>query len=225
MQKKMSLTLESLMKQEWIVDSMSVRPLEVPFKLVAGDFLNFAKEDFKEDNLHGDVNAVTNIKRCIENRLDIVLFLFGYHEIAEKEKWSFPKKLRLLEKLGIKAPPILHKKINLKRVMVEHRYEYPPKHQDISDLIDISELFLKATDNFIKRTVSSLDCVIEKKELIQVYLGMELEIGKGKIKVTIHGPDKKMRRRGYGDLEKKLSLGIDDSNYCGWIRLYNELAY
>ena len=212
-----------MMKQELVMDHVGSHALKVPFKLVANDFLNFAKEDARENCLHGDVNAITNIKRCIENRLDSLLFLFGYYETAEKEKWAFPKKLSILEKLGIKAPRILHRKINLKRVLVEHRYEKPPEHVDIFDLIDISELFLEATDNFIRNSVFELAYFVKKDGITQAYLSIEFEAGKGKLKVEVFGGSDEPGH--FGSLEEKFSLGIGDFDYPEWIRLYNKLGY
>lgn len=206
------------------MDFKNLDTFKTPFKLGAEDFLIFSKRDIKEKSLHGDVNAITNIKRCIENRLDSLLFLFGYSEVASKEKWSFPKKLSILEELGIRTPQILHKKINLKRVMLEHEYEKPPEHGDIVDFIDVSELFLLATNIFLKDAVTALGCKItDEKELTLMYMLMEFAIGKGNINIQFF--DGSNERGHHGPLKEELSLGTDNADYFRWIRLYNKLAY
>jgi hypothetical protein len=215
---------EFLAKQHWTMDNKSISALETPFKLKAEDFLDFAKKDVEEKSLRGDVNAITNIKRCIENRLDSLLFLFGYYEVASKEKWSFPKKLSILEELGVKAPQILHKRINLRRVMLEHVYEKPPEHEEIVDFIDVAELFLLATQTFLRDAVTDLGCMVEdKKGLTLMYMSMEFAVGKGKITVQIFGGSNERGR--FGPLKEELSLGTDDENHSDWIRFYNKLAY
>ena len=208
---------------EWTEDSTSYDTVTVPFEIKAEQFLDFAKEDFSENSLRGDINAITNIKRCIENRLDALLFIFGYYEVAENEKWPFPKKLDLLESLDIKAPQILQRRINLRRIIVEHRYRYPPKHEELQDLIEISELFLEATKIFIERYASSTNHSIEKNGLIKLYLALEIEIGNGRLNVQIFDGSNKPKH--FGALIKKLELGITDDEYIDWVRLLMKLAY
>ena len=224
MKKEISLEPDFLIQQEWSMDFKTEGKLEIPFNLKAEDFLGFAKQDVKEKSLRGDVNAITNVKRCAENRLDCLLVLFGYYEIAKNQKWPFPKKLNILEDLGVVAPQVLQKRINLARVIVEHAYEKPPKNEDIFDLIGICELFLAATDIFVKHPVSDAAYYIEdNKGLILLYLSMESEIGTGKIEVSIFGagdiPDH------YGPLEKQVTLSIGDKDYESWFKLYLKLAY
>jgi len=224
MRQRILLKPESLSKQNWVLDSKGTSAFETPFKLKAEDFLSFAKKDIREKSLHGDVNAITNIKRCIENRLDSLLFLFGYSEVATREKWSFPRKMSILEDLGIRAPQILHKKINLRRVMLEHGYKEPPEHGEIIDFIDVSELFLLATDIFLRNTIADISCSIEdEKELTLMYMSMEFAAGKGQVNIRIFGGANTPGH--FGALKKELSLENDDEGYSGWIRLYNKLAY
>jgi len=113
-------------------------------EICAGDFLEFAKEDSKGQNLRSRVNALGNAKRAIECRIDTLLYNFCLHKKSEKEGWNFPTKVEVLQELGIVAPEIL-KKTNKKRNELEHQYVKPTK-EDVDDAVGVAELFLSATD-------------------------------------------------------------------------------
>lgn len=114
------------------------------YEICAEDFLQFAKEDSEGMNLRSQVNALGNVKRAIECRVDSLLYNYCLHKKSEKEGWNFPKKVEVIQQLGIVAPDIL-KKINKKRNELEHRYVKPIKDYVI-DAVDVTELFLTATD-------------------------------------------------------------------------------
>jgi hypothetical protein len=69
--------------------------IEPPFDIKPKDFLNLAQNHLKNDNL---IDAISNIKRCIDCQLDTLLFGFGAHERSKNERWNFPKKSLILEK-------------------------------------------------------------------------------------------------------------------------------
>ena len=79
----------------------------IPFTLKAGDFIIFAESDLKGKSKRDLVNALNNIKRAIENRIDCILLVFKYSNLAKN--WNFPDKIEKLNKLGIIAPRILRK--------------------------------------------------------------------------------------------------------------------
>ena len=114
------------------------------FEICAEDFLEFAKKDFKGQDLRSRVNALGNVKRAIECRIDTLLYNYCLHKKSEKEGWNFPRKIEVLRELGIVAPDVL-KKTNKKRNELEHQYVKPAK-EDVDDAIGVAELFLSATD-------------------------------------------------------------------------------
>ena len=130
----------------------SSHQIESPFSLNAEDFLYFAEKDIKGDDDKDIINALSNAKRSIENRMDLLLYAFGYDL---KEKLNFPSKLEELNKLGIIAPRIL-KKINKIRNLLEHNYEKPDKEK-VEDSIDIAILFVEYTNKFIYNFRDYLD--------------------------------------------------------------------
>jgi hypothetical protein len=114
------------------------------YEICAEDFLKFATEDSKEEDLRSWVNALGNVKRAIECRVDSLLYNYCLHKKSEKERWNFPDKIEAIQQLGIVAPDIL-KKINKTRNELEHQYRKPDK-TDVGDAIGIAQLFLAATD-------------------------------------------------------------------------------
>ena len=114
------------------------------YEICAEDFLEFAKEDSKGQNLRSLVNALGNAKQAIECRIDTLLCNFCLHKKSEKEGWNLPKKIEVLRELGIVAPDILRRK-NKKRNELEHQYVKPTK-EDVDDALDVATLFLSATN-------------------------------------------------------------------------------
>ncbi len=110
----------------------------------AEDFHRFAIEDSKGRDLRSWVNALGNVKRAIECQIDTLLFIYCLHKKSQKEKWDFPKKIDVIQQLGIVAPRILGK-INKKRNELEHGYIKPTK-DDVDDALDVAKLFLAYTD-------------------------------------------------------------------------------
>lgn len=126
-----------------------------PFEVSAYEFLRFAKSETYQRTTKSVVNALSNAKRAIECQIDTLLYVFGHYELAQKEKWSFPKKMEFLESIGIISPNILNQ-INRKRNNMEHRYEIP-KNEEIVDVLDIAELFLEATDRFSSKCYNGFE--------------------------------------------------------------------
>jgi hypothetical protein len=117
------------------------------YEIDAEDFLKFAKEDSEGQDLRSCVNALGNVKRAIECRIDSILCIYCLHKKSEKEKWDFPKKIEIIEQLGIVAPSIL-KRINKKRNELEHRYVKPTK-EEVDDGLDVAKLFLAYTTGLV----------------------------------------------------------------------------
>lgn len=182
---------------------------ELPFKLKAKDFLNFAELDLKGDSKRDIINALSNIKRAIENRMDCLLFIFGYSKISKN--FNFPDKLNKLNKLNIVAPRILAK-INKIRNLLEHEYKIPKKSQ-VEDALDVAILFLESTKNFLKKFVKDFACY-SKKHSIWVkfnkkYDGIEIGIS----------------RKGISNKEDRLIIDAKDPSFDEWIKFIVNLVY
>jgi len=75
------------------------------------DFLKFAEEDLKGSSDRCLVNALSNVKRGIDCRVEALLFIFGLSKISQTERWGFPRKLESLVEIGLLAPKILNKEL------------------------------------------------------------------------------------------------------------------
>lgn len=136
------------------------------YEICAEDFHKFAMESSRGKDLRSRVNALGNVKRAIECRIDSLLYNYCLHEKSEKERWDFPDKISIIRQLGIVAPRIL-KKINKKRNELEHRY-VKPTQDDVDDALDVSTLFLAYSDELANGAIISYsvrdDFTIELKQ-------------------------------------------------------------
>ena len=121
--------------------------VEIPFDLKPRDFFNFAIEDLDSHYEHHLINGLSNIKRAIDCQIDSILYTYGLFKKSKKENWYFPKKIDILNNLGIVSPRILTK-INRLRNLLEHQYEQP-EEEKVTDALDIAELFIEYTDRFL----------------------------------------------------------------------------
>jgi hypothetical protein len=136
------------------------KPSAIPFDLKPTDFMEFAKSDFNENTEKSLVNALSNVKRAIDCRISSLLWLFGYYKISKDKHWDFPQSADFLLRIGIIAPNIL-KKINKKRNELEHEFKKPTR-EDVVDFLDVAELFLGFTDQFLNKTYDEFDIVTEE---------------------------------------------------------------
>lgn len=113
--------------------------------ITPSDYLEFARADFRQKDLRGNVNALSNIKRAIESQLDVILEIYGLLELSETRRWHFPHKVSLINKTGLVSPNVLNK-INQKRNELEH-YHKIPSPEEVQDYMDIAELFLEVFRN------------------------------------------------------------------------------
>lgn len=191
------ITVKELL--EYPFDKLSRRIQErlSVYEIGAEDFLGFAREDSKGQDLRSWVNALGNVKRAIECRIDSLLYDYCLHKKSEKEKWNFPRKIEIIKNLGIVAPSIL-KKINKKRNELEHEY-IKPVEGDVNDAIDIAELFLRATS----------ESAIMKYEATNEF-AIELKREEGFVKLVDYR----------NDIEKVVKIDDDD----GWIEFASRLS-
>jgi hypothetical protein len=132
-------------------------------------FIEFAKADFQTGDTRGLVNALSNAKRAIDCQADSFLFSIGLQpDRLEKQLGKLgmqsvafqnpdgngPLKFRLLKELSIATPRIVNRFRRL-RNLLEHEYKRP-RHKDVSDAIDIAELFVQACRG---RMRSAFECV------------------------------------------------------------------
>lgn len=137
------------------VSSWNDSPATLPFELTPQNFMSYAEKDLNEDDVRSRVNALGNIKRAIDCRLDSLIYLFGFYPKAKKENWSFISKTKILNNHKVIAPRILSK-INKMRNKLEHDFKIP-SHEEVEDALDIAHLFILYTDIFTQKTFSTLD--------------------------------------------------------------------
>ena len=75
----------SLLEKPFVVASGSLNSLDLPFELEPEDLIKFAEEDMKESNEKSLINALSNIKRAIDCRIDCLLYVFGMYEKTKKD--------------------------------------------------------------------------------------------------------------------------------------------
>ncbi len=141
--------LDALKREEVVVQAKWHRTQI--YDLTPWDFLSFCREDLEDESERGRLNAVSNAKRTIACRVDEILTLSALQTFATKERWGLPFKLEVIKKLGCPAPAVLREDITKLRNLLEHEYRSIPDREEIRRLGDITELFLKATDDFVKR--------------------------------------------------------------------------
>jgi len=168
-----------------------------PFEIDANQFRGFAIEDSKTDSVHGRVNALSNIKRAIECRIDELLYFYCLYIKSKRENWNFPKKIEILGELGIIAPRILTK-INQQRNLLEHEY-INPSPENVDDALDVAILFLGYTDIFTSK-------------------GPLTHFGKGKWKIVIERENDKILFTN-GKVEQEIEIGCEDI----WIEIAKQI--
>ena len=171
--------------------------IESPFDLNAEDFLKFAEEDIEGIKDKDIINALGNIKRAIENRVDVLHYAFGFRNL--RENGDFPTKLERLNKLGIVAPRIL-RKINKIRNLLEHEYKLPDKVK-IEDALDIGILFIEYTNKFIYKFVDEFIGSSEEA-------GFDIKFDREKIKINFMSDSE----------HETFSLSNKDSGFYEWVK-------
>lgn len=134
------------------------------------DYLEFAQKDIEAENEPRNIiNAIGNAKRALHLQVDTICIGYGY---KSKSK-DFPPKLDFLQEIGIVAPRVL-KRLNKIRNRIEHDY-YSPTTDEANDFLDIVELFLYATLNFVTffpdKTIFERLLTSFKEVLKSIYFG------------------------------------------------------
>jgi hypothetical protein len=126
------------------------------YDMEAQEFLSFAQQDLEESSERGLVNALRNAKSAIGCRIDELLALSNLKGTSSSRfYWNLPNdlpyKMNVLRTLGIPAPKVLKNLVTQKRNLLEHEYVKPMEQQEIQNIVDVAELFLKATEQYIKK--------------------------------------------------------------------------
>jgi len=121
------------------------------YPIEALEFLDFAKKDLEEGSDRGRVNALRNAKSAIECRIDELLALSNLRGFSSRKGWKLPYKIEVLKTLQIPAPKVLRNLITQKRNLLEHEYVRPKEQEEIQNIVDVAELFLKATDQYVEK--------------------------------------------------------------------------
>ncbi|MBX8621078.1 hypothetical protein K4754_03455 [Pseudomonas glycinae] len=108
-------------------------------KIPPMEFLVLAEEDFERGGLAALVNATTNVKRAIVGQLDQLLISFGYQSL----RWNVPKKIERVRALGLLAPSLLRKVVDM-RNFLEHEYA-TPELKNVEEALDIASLFVMSS--------------------------------------------------------------------------------
>ena len=102
------------------------------------EYLEFAKRDISQGDLHGAINALGNSKRAIHLIVDGFLKILGLEILFKRA--NFPDKLDIIQLLGA-FPVRTIQSLNTRRNLVEHEYsEIHPN--EVADFVDIAEMFL-----------------------------------------------------------------------------------
>lgn len=203
------------------VGSFSWEERITPFEIKPYQFLSFAEDDLKLSYPHKALNALSNAKRALDCQLDSLICSFGLFKSAQKENWKFPKKIEIINKLGILAPRILEK-INRIRNLMEHEYVRPDSEQ-VEDFIDIVSLFFAATDKFIYKFLVYYDFDISTgpgtQEYKLHYSGV-IQILENEIKCEITSYTENNLKNN----NEVIIIKSDDPNYLSLLNKYLEKA-
>jgi hypothetical protein len=107
-------------------------------------YLEFASDDLAaEDSDRNRVNAISNAKRALHYRVELLADALGFRETRLKR--DFPNQLGFCEKCGIIVAPEILKRLNKRRNALEHDYYVPKRRDEAEDFVDVVRLFLATT--------------------------------------------------------------------------------
>ncbi|HUW94769.1 MAG TPA: hypothetical protein VMW58_03210 [Anaerolineae bacterium] len=155
---------------------------EKPFGDVsAEDYLEFAREDLERGGPRGLVNALGNAKRCFHYQTDRLLYRYGLRNATAG--CNFPQKVDVLRSLHMVSGALL-RMFNSERNAMEHDYAAPTEDL-VQGSADLCELFLLATERYLRRTPARIRFVREGKDRDLV---AQLEPGADRIQLfQVHG--------------------------------------
>lgn len=180
-----SLSSDAVDQYTW--SAMSVRSTPSSY-----DYLRFAKQDLEDgkENRHL-INSISNVKRALHLRLEDLCLGFGSRDL--KKLKSSPQLLDYLRKCGIVSPTVLDR-LNRLRNDVEHYYEIP-KLPEVEIFMDVTELFLEATNRWRDRQPCEADYFQEVKTVSGIFciVGLSFDWQKGIAKIKYRRKDAESR--------------------------------
>lgn len=152
-------------------------------------YLQYARADQVDgDNPRNLVNAVGNAKRAFHYQVEMLCDAFGWKALHGSKHANFAKRLDYLGECGVLSPNIL-RKLNTTRNKVEHDYHIPSS-DEISDYLDIVELFLMATKDLLNRFPEQLEFELMQDESLDHSLGLpehlvvDIKMNKGGVTIS-----------------------------------------
>jgi hypothetical protein len=122
--------------------------------LIPREYFNFAQQDRNDGTTDRHlVNSIANSKRAIHLRMENLYNGYG-GAVIEGKPHNYNDLVGFLRKCGIISPRILDR-INKIRNLIEHEY-YVPSIDEVDTFLDITELFLGATDVLITNKPASI---------------------------------------------------------------------
>jgi len=153
-----------------------------PFgEVSAEEYLEFGRNDLQPGDRRGLVNALGNAKRCFHYQTDRLLYRYGLRSATLSCR--FPQKVDLLQSLRMVSGALL-RMFNSERNAMEHDYAAPAEDL-VQGSIDLCELFLLATERYLRRTPARVRLVREGQDRDLV---AQLEPGSDRIQLfEVHG--------------------------------------
>ena len=112
------------------------------------DYLEFAELDYKQGDLRGYVNSISNVKKAIDAQFDVVLESFGLLSECEKNQWSLSIKIEMIKSIGVISPNFL-KNITMKRKQLENNNK--PSEEEVQELLQATEMLLEIFVNYQRK--------------------------------------------------------------------------
>ncbi|MFD1415688.1 hypothetical protein [Oceanobacillus jeddahense] len=159
--------METKLKIDWsnfiITVDMQSSSNYIDFEISPEDFLNYAIDDLKTQDVKGRVNCLTNCKRAIDSQIDWLISYLGldYTNFNEKKYLNLKRymkdinnevfssdtsfKIKFIQIMGI-APMLLVSKIRSVRNKLEHQYKIP-EYAECQEALELAELFINSTQN------------------------------------------------------------------------------
>ncbi|EJR0963233.1 TPA: hypothetical protein NJ348_004542 [Vibrio parahaemolyticus] len=128
----------------------------------------------EESSEFSRVDVVSNLKRCLNQRLKFIEYVYSLKKVALKDS---PKGyLEYLESLGLVRPYML-KQLMLIRNDIEHNDAPPPSTDRCKELLDLTWYFLKSTDSFVSWCKHDfiLKDLTENGEETQYWLSIDID--------------------------------------------------
>lgn len=170
----------------------------------AEEYLEFARGDLAQRHRRGLVNALGNAKRCFHYHADRLLYRFGLRDATLES--HFPSKIDLLRDLHVVSGTLL-RVFNRERNAMEHDYSAPTQ-EVVEGSIDLCELFLLATECYLRRTPARMRVVLADDERDLILL---LEPGANCIqKFVVHGSTLEETQHGKKYKERLFKLREDN---------------